>query len=76
MPFLSIRTWRLGFLAAAAALWAQATTQAQTPPKGQRVFFSGHSFHYFMPPILADMAKRADIKDHVQVGLSAIGGMK
>lgn len=44
--------------------------------KGQRVFFSGHSFHYFMPPILADMAKKADIKDHTQVGLSAIGGSR
>ena len=44
--------------------------------KGQRVFFSGHSFHYFMPPILADIAKKADIKDHTQLGLSAIGGSR
>jgi hypothetical protein len=46
------------------------------PPKGQRVFSAGHSFHMFMPAILADMAKSAGIKDHVQVGVSAIGGSR
>jgi hypothetical protein len=50
--------------------------QAQSPAKGQRVYFSGHSFHYFMPPILADIAKKAEIKDHTQLGLSAIGGSR
>lgn len=49
---------------------------AQTETKGQRVFFSGHSFHYFMPPILADIAKKAAISDHTQLGLSAIGGSR
>ena len=44
--------------------------------KGQRIFFSGHSFHYFMPPILDGIAKKAGIKDHTQVGLSAIGGSR
>ena len=44
--------------------------------KGQRIYFSGHSFHYFMPPILADMAKKAGIKDHTQLGLSSIGGSR
>jgi hypothetical protein len=46
------------------------------PPKGQRVFSAGHSFHMFMPAILADMAKSAGIKDHVQVGVSSIGGSR
>jgi len=49
---------------------------AQSEIKGQRVYFSGHSFHYFMPPILADIARKANIKDHTQVGLSAIGGSR
>jgi hypothetical protein len=44
--------------------------------KGQRVFTCGHSFHVFVPDILADIAKKADIKDHVKVGLSSIGGSK
>lgn len=55
-------------------LCAQARAQGEL--KGQRVFFSGHSFHYFMPPILADIAKKAGVKDHNPVGLSAIGGSR
>ncbi len=43
---------------------------------GQRVFSAGHSFHVFVPRILGDMAKEADIRDHVFVGLSAIGGSR
>lgn len=53
---------------------AQEASSAVT--KGQRVYSIGHSFHYFMPPILADIAKAAEIKDHQQVGLSAIGGSR
>ncbi len=54
------------------------TAAAQAPPdsKGLRVFSSGHSFHYFMPPILADIAKKAGLTEHKQVGLSAIGGSR
>ena len=43
---------------------------------GQRVFSAGHSFHVFVPRILDDMAKAAGIKDHVFVGMSAIGGSR
>ena len=43
-------------------------------PKGQRVYSIGHSFHVFMPAILAEIAKSAGIADHQQVGLSSIGG--
>lgn len=70
---------RLALLVAALFLGALCTrsfVHAQTETKGQRIYFSGHSFHYFMPPILADIAKKADIKDHTQVGLSAIGGSR
>jgi hypothetical protein len=49
---------------------------AEPITKGQRVFTCGHSFHVFVPDILADIAKKADIKDHVKVGLSSIGGSK
>jgi hypothetical protein len=44
--------------------------------KGQRVFTCGHSFHVFVPRILADMANKAGIKDHKIVGLSSIGGSR
>src|SRR5205807_10354116 len=50
--------------------------QASSPPKGQRVFTCGHSFHVFVPGLLAEMARSAGIKDHVQVGMSAIGGSR
>jgi hypothetical protein len=50
--------------------------QSEPLDKGQRVFTCGHSFHYFMPPILTDLAKKAEIKDHVAVGLSSIGGSR
>jgi hypothetical protein len=60
----------------AALLFTSGSAHAQTDVKGQRVFSVGHSFHFFMPPILADIAKKADIKDHKQLGLSAIGGSR
>ncbi len=44
--------------------------------KGQRIFSCGHSFHVFVPKILANMAELAGIKDHVQLGLSSIGGSR
>ncbi len=44
--------------------------------KGQRVFTCGHSFHVFVPNILADMAKKAGIKGHVIAGVSSIGGSR
>lgn len=51
-------------------------TSAVPPPQGVRVLSCGHSFHYFVPPILANMAKDAGIHGHEQVGLSAIGGSR
>ncbi len=47
---------------------------AEPIDKGQRVFSAGHSFHVFMPKMLAELAKAAKIPDHQQAGLSSIGG--
>ncbi len=44
--------------------------------KGQRVFSCGHSFHYFVPPLLPEMAKAAGIEGHKAVGVSMIGGSR
>ena len=44
------------------------------PPKGLRVLTAGHSFHVWMPGILTELAKKADITGHQQVALSSIGG--
>jgi hypothetical protein len=49
---------------------------AEPITKGQRVYTCGHSFHVWVPGIVADLAKKADIKEHVQLGLSSIGGSK
>src|SRR6059058_4850458 len=49
---------------------------AEPIAKGQRVFTCGHSFHVWVPGIVADLAKKAGILDHVQIGVSSIGGSK
>lgn len=68
---------RLGAIALA-LLGAGLSASSQTTPvdRGQRVFTCGHSFHVFVPGILADMAKGAGIKDHKVVDISSIGGSK
>ncbi|MDB5384710.1 MAG: hypothetical protein JWM11_356 [Planctomycetaceae bacterium] len=49
---------------------------AEPITKGQRVFTCGHSFHVWVPGIVADLCKLAAIPDHVQVGVSSIGGSR
>jgi hypothetical protein len=74
-----MRRGTIWVFATALALLAVGFVSGQERPaitEGQRVFFTGHSFHYFVPPILADIAKSAGIKDHKTVGLSAIGGSR
>lgn len=44
------------------------------PPKGLRILTAGHSFHYWMPPILKEVAASAKIEGHLQVDTQAIGG--
>src|ERR1035437_9996212 len=56
---------------------AVATVYAKTwepITQGQRVFFTGHSFHVFIPPILKNIADSAGIFDQKNLGLSSIGG--
>jgi hypothetical protein len=43
---------------------------------GQRVFACGHSFHVWVPGIVTDLCKKAKILDHVQIGVSSIGGSR
>lgn len=68
-PFIA-----LAALSVCGSVIAAPKDDAGSPPKGQRVYSAGHSFHVFMPPILTEIANSAGIKDHVQVGLSSIGG--
>ncbi len=50
-----------------------AETAAQST-KGLRVLTAGHSFHVWMPAMLAEMAEKAGITGHQKVALSSIGG--
>ncbi len=52
------------------------TAAAQAPPKGLRIFTCAHSFHSFVPPLLAGIAKSAGITGHETVGVSSIGGSR
>lgn len=45
-------------------------------PAGLKVLTAGHSFHVWMPPLVAEMAKSAGIQGHEQLAISSIGGSK
>ena len=66
----------MALLAAVVQAGAQEKKLAEPITKGQNVFTCGHSFHVWVPGIVADLAKKADIQDHKQIGLSSIGGSK
>jgi hypothetical protein len=72
-------------LALLATLLLPVATTAEDPktPKlsepithGQRVFTCGHSFHVWVPGIVADLCKKAGIPEHKQLGVSSIGGSR
>jgi len=49
--------------------------EAQTP-KGVRIFYTGHSFHMFVPPRIEQLVKSAGIEGHKLVGQQGIGGSR
>jgi len=49
---------------------------AEPITKGLHVFTCGHSFHVWVPGIVADLCRLAEIPDHVQLGVSSIGGSR
>ena len=55
---------------------AQETKPTEPIAFGQRVFTCGHSFHVWVPDIVADLALKAGIANHKKVGLSSIGGSR
>src|SRR4051812_5597584 len=46
------------------------------PPKGERVFITGHSFHIFVANRLESLARVAGIRDHRSVGSQFQGASK
>lgn len=49
---------------------------AEDAPAGLRVFYTGHSFHMFVPPRVDQLAKAAGIAGHRTVGTQGIGGSR
>jgi hypothetical protein len=68
------------FLAACVlvALSSVRASAADTPAAlpGQRIFYTGHSFHMFVPGMVDAMVKTTDIQDHKVVGKQGIGGSR
>ena len=48
---------------------------AKTPP-GLRVFYTGHSFHMFVPAQVEQLVKSANIQGHKLAGTQGIGGSR
>ncbi len=46
------------------------------PLGGQRVFYTGHSFHMFVPRQVEQLVKAAGIENHQLVGTQGIGGSR
>jgi hypothetical protein len=53
-----------------------AADDAKTPPAGLRVFYTGHSFHMFVPRNVELLVKAAGIQGHKLVGQQGIGGSR
>ena len=80
MSIMLRRMLAIGFCVLVAASPASRSMAAEpasaSEVKGQRVFTAGHSFHYFLPPVLKDIAVKAGIERHEQIGSQAIGGSR
>ena len=48
----------------------------QAAPAGLRVFYTGHSFHMFVPRLIEQMVKTARIPGHQLIGAQGIGGSR
>lgn len=66
----------LGWLIPATAEDKKPESATAPITQGQKMATCGHSFHYFMPAILKELAKAGEISGHEQVGESYIGGSR
>ena len=69
-----VRRWILIFLLAGSTALAQAP--ASRPPAGLKIFYTGHSFHMFVPQHVNVLVKAAGIEGHLEVGRQGIGGSR
>lgn len=69
--------FRLVLFAGLACGFVQQTSAKDTKtPAGLRVFYTGHSFHMFVPGQVEQLVKAAEISNHQLVGRQGIGGSK
>jgi len=73
--------WRLLDLVRCAAVLAlvinsAAADDSKPLPRGQKVFYTGHSFHMFVPRHVEQLVKAAGIQGHQLVGQQGIGGSR
>lgn len=78
---LKDRRWCLGRIGCWAALWLSIGSAAQADdlqprPAGLRVFYTGHSFHMFVPRHVEQLVTVAGIRGHKLVGQQGIGGSR
>lgn len=66
------------FVGAALVFCGQNAFAEEKPasPEGLRVFYTGHSFHMFVPKQIEAMAQAAGIEGHVLAGAQGIGGSR
>lgn len=50
--------------------------EGEAAPAGVRVFYTGHSFHMFVPRYVEQMVRAAKIENHKLVGTQGIGGSR
>jgi len=78
---LNRRQWML-LSVAGALLLTTAATAARTEdrpaaaPAGVRIFYTGHSFHMFVPQRVEQLVRAAGIQGHQLVGVQGIGGSR
>src|SRR5262245_66695583 len=71
-----MRATRLASCLLLLALTAAAPAQDNAKPAGLRIFYTGHSFHMFVPPQVDLLVKAAGIEGHQTVGRQGIGGSR
>lgn len=78
LPINSLRLHYAGSLAQPDNDFHDAACGQHVEPvrQGQRVFTAGHSFHVFVAPLLADIARSAGIAGHVNLGAQFLGGSR
>jgi hypothetical protein len=51
-------------------------SQLAAPPAGKKIQWVGHSFHWFLPGPVAQLAKEAGIVGHADLGVDRIGASR